>query len=114
MLKMAAARLPMPMTRRNWVMAPGSFRLFPQEVVLAKERPHNARGVDALARGPEEPLRHPAAAGPGMAAAADGVEYHRRVVGTARVSLSRDIRSDARIGRFRVALIPATPIPRPR
>src|SRR5512144_3033394 len=100
MLKMAAARPPMPMTRRSWAMTPGSFRLFPQEMVLAKERPHHARGVDAPARGPEEPLRHPAPAGPGMAAAPDGVEYHRRVAGTARVCQARDIRSDPRVGRF--------------
>src|ERR1041384_8509145 len=32
--------------------------LFPQELVLTKERPHLAGGVDAAARWPEPPFRH--------------------------------------------------------
>ena len=41
----------------------------------AKELPHLPRGVDAVARRAEEPLRHPHAAGPGVAAAVERVEH---------------------------------------
>src|SRR5205814_7371400 len=46
--------------------------LFPQELVLTKERPHLTRGVDAPAGGSDPPFRQRLAARPGVAASLNG------------------------------------------
>src|SRR3989449_2863606 len=48
--------------------------LFPQELVLTKERPHLTRGVDAVAGGSDPPLRQRLATRPGVAASLNGIE----------------------------------------
>src|ERR1051326_5482707 len=53
--------------------------LLPGKPVLAKEGPHEPGGVDAVARGPDEPFRQRLATGPGVASSLDGIEHHRRV-----------------------------------
>src|SRR5436190_19164090 len=68
--------------------------LFPQELVLTKERPHLTRGVDAAAGRSDPPFRQRLAARPGVAASLNGIEHHSRVSSTARVFDTSDVRSD--------------------
>src|SRR3989442_2326098 len=60
----------------------GLVLLIPQKLVLTKERPHQTRGVNAAAGGPDDPCRHRLAARPGMASSLDRVEHHHHGVRT--------------------------------
>src|SRR5690242_12840423 len=88
--------------------------LFPPQGMIPKERPHDIRGADTLARATDKPLRHPLAAGPGVAAVSEGVEHHRCAIGATSVLAARDVRRHAGIDRRPGAAVAATPIPGPR
>src|ERR1051326_5418810 len=83
--------------------------LLPGKPVLAKEGPHEPGGVDAVARGPDEPFRQRLATGPGVASSLDGIEHHRRVVGALRVVAAGDVRRDHGVDRVRSAPVPSGP-----
>src|SRR5437660_5809509 len=84
-----------PMPNKAWEervrMHPG-LRL--SKPMRTKERPHQARCVDAVARAPDEPLRQRLATGPGVASSLNRIEHHRRVVSAVRVFETRDVRRD--------------------
>src|SRR3989449_7101928 len=74
-----------------------------------KERPHQARCVDAVARAPDEPFRQRLATGPGVTSSFNGIEHHRGVVSAVRVFEARYVRRDHRIDRIRSAPVSSGP-----
>ena len=78
--------------------------------MFTKERPHQARGVNAVACGPDPPFRQRLAAGPGMAFSLNGVEQHGSVVGAVRVCATGYIRRHRRINGVRLAPVSSCPI----
>src|ERR1041385_346969 len=83
--------------------------LLPGKPVLAKEGPHEPGGVDAVARGPDEPFRQRPAAGPGVASSLDGIEHHGRAVGALRVFETPDVRRDHGVDRVGSAPVSSSP-----
>src|SRR5437763_3078549 len=106
-----STKLLLPLRYASPVLRPG-LRL--SKPMRTKERPHQARCVDTVARAPDEPLRQRLATGPGVASSLNGIEHHRRIVSALRVFQPIDVRGDHGIDRSRSAPVFVGPTRRKR
>ena len=91
----------------------GRRRLFPHKRVLTKERPHQARSIDATGGATDEPFRQRRATRPGVASSLDGVKHHGRIVSAVRICATSNIARHRRFDWVASAPISSRPTRRP-